>query len=334
MADRVLIIAEAGVNHNGSLQRAKELADAAKDAGADIVKLQVFNADLLATQEAEKAEYQIKRTGFEKSQLEMLKELELTTEEFVQLHHYCGEIGIEFLATSFDQESTRFLAEDLSQRLFKIPSGELNNYPYLVSIARYGRPIILSTGMSTMEEISDSIEVLQQNSAGKITLLHCTTQYPTPFEEVNLRAMQTLADTFEVPVGYSDHTEGIEVPLAAVALGATVIEKHFTLDRSLPGPDHMASLEPQQLKAMVDAIRNTEQALGSAEKHVTPSEVKNRSLARKSIVAARDIKENEVLSEETLTTKRPGGGLSPMRWPEVIGTNAKRAFKKDEMIEL
>lgn len=330
----VLIIAEAGVNHNGSMELAKRMIDAAADAGVDYVKFQTFKAANLVTKEAKQAEYQ-QRNAQDDSQYAMLKKLELSQEQHYELIDYCKQRGVRFLSTAFDFESVDFL-HSLNLGVWKIPSGEITNYPYLKKIAQYGEPVILSTGMSTNEDIDAAIKALCDNGLKRdqITLLHCNTEYPTPMKDVNLRAMETMRERFNVTVGYSDHTPGIEVPIAVVALGAEVIEKHFTLDKSLPGPDHKASLEPQELKAMVSAIRNIEQALGDGEKHVSESERKNMPIARKSIVAARDIKQGELLTEDNLTTKRPGSGISPMRWEEVIGTKAIRDFKTDELIEL
>jgi len=330
----VLIIAEAGVNHNGSMELAKRLIDAAADSGVDYVKFQTFKAENLVTKEAKQAEYQ-QRNAQDDSQYAMLKKLELSQEQHYELIEYCKQRGVRFLSTAFDFESVDFL-HSLNLGVWKIPSGEITNYPYLRKIAQFGEPVILSTGMSTNEDIDAAIKALCDNALKReqITLLHCNTEYPTPMQDVNLRAMETMRERFGVKVGYSDHTPGIEVPIAAVALGAEVIEKHFTLDKTLPGPDHKASLEPQELKAMVSAIRNIEQALGDGEKHVSESERKNMPIARKSIVAALDIKQGELLTEDNLTTKRPGNGISPMRWNEVIGTKAVRDFKVDELIEL
>ncbi len=334
--NHILIIAEAGVNHNGDFQLAKKLIDAAVDAGVDIIKFQTFNSSKLVTKSAKQAEYQKKNLNTdENTQLGMLQKLELSFEQHVELIRYCQEKHIQFFSTAFDFESIKLLHQ-LGLSLWKIPSGEINNYPYLKKIASYHQPVILSTGMCMVEDITACLKVLTDNGLTKeqITILHCNTEYPTPFEDVNLRAMQTIADTFGVKVGYSDHTRGIEVPIAAVALGATVIEKHFTLDRTLPGPDHVASLEPDELKAMVSSIRNIEKALGSAEKKVSDSERKNIAIARKSIVAARNIAKGEILTEENITTKRPGTGISPMLWNEVIGTKAIKDFAEDELIEL
>lgn len=329
----VLVIAEAGVNHNGSLALAKELACKAKEAGADYVKYQTFNPSNMVSKFAEKAEYQKKNTGNNQSQLQMLNDLMLSYDEFVELRDYCCEIGIGFLSTAFDLESIEFLA-GLGCDIWKIPSGEITNYPYLVEIAKKHQPIILSTGMSDEAEISQAVNVLKGNGAGEITLLHCTTEYPTPYEDVNLKAMCTLRDRFSLKVGYSDHTKGIEVPIAAVAMGAEIIEKHFTLDRNMEGPDHKASLEPDELKCMVDCIRNIESALGTGIKQPAESEKKNISIARKSIVACTSIKKGEILSGKNITTKRPGSGISPMKWNEVIGTCAVRDFEEDELIEI
>lgn len=330
----VLIISEAGVNHNGSMELARRLIDAAADAGVDYVKFQTFKAENLVTKDAKQAEYQ-QRNAQDDSQYAMLKKLELSQEQHYELIDYCKQRGVRFLSTAFDFESVDFL-HSLNLGVWKIPSGEITNYPYLKKIAQFGEPVILSTGMSTNEDIDAAIKALCNNGLKheQITLLHCNTEYPTPMQDVNLRAMDAMRERFGVAVGYSDHTPGIEVPIAAVALGAEVIEKHFTLDKTLPGPDHKASLEPQELKAMVSAIRNIEQALGDGEKHVSESERKNMPIARKSIVAARDIKQGELLTEDNLTTKRPGSGISPMRWEEVIGTQAIRDFKTDELIEL
>lgn len=329
----VLIIAEAGVNHNGSLELAKKLAIEAKNAGADYVKYQTFNPANMVSKFAQKADYQKKTTGEGQSQLEMLQKLMLSYDEFVELRDYCNEIGVGFLSTAFDLDSIDFLST-LGCEIWKIPSGEITNYPYLVAIAKKKQPIILSTGMCEENEIQATIDVLYANGAGKISLLHCTTEYPTPFSDVNLKAMCAMKEHFGLEVGYSDHTKGIEVPIAAVAMGAQIIEKHFTLDRNMEGPDHKASLEPYELKQMVDSIRNIEQAMGNGVKTPAESERKNIAVARKSIVALVDIKKGELLSEKNITTKRPGNGISPMRWNEVIGTAAIRDFNEDELIEL
>jgi len=330
---KVLIIAEAGVNHNGSLNLAKKLIDVAVEAGADAVKFQTFKAEEVISEVAPMAEYQKKNVGKEKSQIEMVKELELSFDDFKELKDYCDEKGIMFLSTPFDVESARFLKE-LNLEIFKIPSGEITNYLLLKEIGSYRKKVILSTGMADLGEIEDALDVLIESGTKRedITVLHCNTEYPTPIEDVNLKAMLTIKEAFKVNVGYSDHTLGIEVPIAAVAIGAKVIEKHFTLDRTLPGPDHKASLEPDELKAMVKAIRNIEVALGNGIKRPSKSEAKNKVVARKSIVAKRDIKKGEKFTEENITVKRPGNGISPMRWDEIIGKVANRDYKEDELI--
>lgn len=327
----ITIIAEAGVNHNGSMELAKQMVVKAKEAGADYIKFQTFQPEKLVSKYADKAEYQKKTTGSEESQLEMLKKLALTREDFRELKDYCEQVGIGFISTPFDLDSIDFL-ESLEMDFWKIPSGEITNLPYLIKIAKTGRPIVMSTGMCLVEEIEESLKWLKESGAGEITLLHCNTQYPTPMEDVNLNAMQSLKRQFHLAVGYSDHTAGIEVPIAAAALGAVVIEKHFTLDRSMEGPDHAASLEPEELTAMVRGIRNIEKALGSGEKGVTPSEMANRGVARKSIVAAGSIRKGEIFREDHLAVKRPGDGISPMRWFEVLGKTAKRDYEEDELI--
>jgi N,N'-diacetyllegionaminate synthase len=328
----VKIIAEAGVNHNGSLEMAMKMVDAAKCAGADIIKFQTFVPENLVSKYAQKAEYQKETTDEDESQLAMIKRLMLTDDEFVRLKQYCGEIGIGFLSTPFDLASIDFLNE-LGCDFWKIPSGEITNLPYLEKIASTHKPVIMSTGMSTTAEIRAAIDVLNTGGAGEITLLHCTTEYPAPFEDVNLNAMDTLRKEFGLKVGYSDHTTGICVPLAAVAKGAVVIEKHFTLDRNLEGPDHKASLEPGELKEMVENIRRVEAALGTGVKEPAPSEIKNMAIARKSIVAKTRIKKGEIYTLENITTKRPGSGISPMRWHEILGTCANRDYEEDELIE-
>lgn len=331
----VIIIAEAGVNHNGSMEMARQLIDAAAEAGVDYVKFQTFKADKLVTRAARQAEYQKRNIGDgADSQYEMLRKLELSEEDHRELKDYCRQKGVRFLSTAFDLESVEFLHE-LCPGLWKIPSGEITNYPYLRKIAGYNEEVVMSTGMSTDEDVENALLALRENGQDleKVTLLHCNTQYPTPMEDVNLLAMNSLR-RFVKRVGFSDHTQGIEIPIAAAALGADVVEKHFTLSRSLPGPDHKASLEPQELKAMVEAIRNVSEALGDGRKRVTPSEAANRDVARKSIVASRPIKRGELLSEENMAAKRPGGGISPMRWKEVEGTAAIRDFETDEMIEI
>lgn len=328
----VCIIAEAGVNHNGDFVLAKRMVDAAKEAGVDYIKFQTFIPEKLVSRFAEKAEYQKETTGTEESQLQMLKKLTLTNENFKELKAYCLEVGIGFISTPFDLESIDFL-ESFDMDLWKIPSGEVTNLPYLEKIAKTGRRVIMSTGMCEIQEIKDAVEVLERNGSSNIILLHCNTQYPTPYEHVNLSAMHTIRKATGKDVGYSDHTLGIEVPIAAVALGAIVIEKHFTLDKDMEGPDHKASLSPQELKAMVEAIRHLENAIGSGVKEPSPSEKANKTVARKSIVASRNIKKGEIFTEENLTVKRPGSGISPMRWKDVLGTCAVRDFKEDELIE-
>ena len=330
--DRILIIAEAGVNHNGSLETAKALVRTAKECGADMVKFQTLHVDSLVSKHAGMADYQKKNLGTDGSQRDMLKKLALKEEDFYTLAAYCSEAGIGFLSTAFDIESIHLL-EPL-QDMWKIPSGEITNYPYLVEIARTGKRVILSTGMSRMEEVEAAVEVLRRHGAGEITLLHCTTEYPAPVEEVNLRAMLTMGEKLHCRVGYSDHTQGIEIPVAAAAMGAQVIEKHFTLDKGMPGPDHKASLEPEELKEMVRSIRNVEKALGDGIKVPTESEKKNMDVARKSIVARCGIRKGERFSPDILTTKRPGNGVNPMRWNEIMGMCAVRDFEEDELIEL
>jgi len=332
---KTLIIAEAGVNHNGDLVLARQLIDVAADAGADLVKFQTFSADRLVTAHATKADYQTQTTDAGESQHTMIRRLELTRDMHQALIAHCRLRGIQFFSTGFDPESIDLLAE-LGLESFKVPSGEITNLPYLRHVGRYGKSVILSTGMATLGEIEAALAVLEQagTSRDRITVLHCNTEYPTPMADVNLRAMLTIRDAFGVAVGYSDHTSGIEVAVAAVALGATVIEKHFTLDRNLPGPDHKASLEPDELKAMVAAIRNIEQAMGTGIKRPSASEAKNRPIARKSLVAACAIRAGECFSETNLAVKRPGTGLSPMRWDEVLGRKAPRDFAPDELIEL
>ena len=339
-SDKVLIIAEAGVNHDGDLNQALKLVDVAAEAGADIVKFQSFHASSLATSEAELAQYQrtgglSEKNGGAGDQLALLERLQLSRDDHLALMRHCAEKGIEFFSTGFDFGSLQLLA-DLGVRRFKIPSGEITNLPLMRRIASFGEEVIVSTGMAELSEVGAAIESLE--IAGlpkeKITLLHCTTEYPAPIHDVNLRAMDAMASSFDVRVGYSDHTEGVEVAIAAVALGAKVIEKHFTLDKNLPGPDHRASLEPVDLKLMIDAIRKIETALGSDQKMCTSSEKKNVALVRKSIVAATPIEEGEAFTEENLTVKRPGTGLSPMLWDRVLGSRASRSFQIDERITL
>lgn len=332
----VLIIAEAGVNHNGSLDIAKQLIDKAVEAGVDIIKFQTFKSEKLVSKAAKQAEYQQRNIGKkDESQLAMLKKLELSPSAHKELMDYCREKGIRFFSTAFDMDSIEYL-HSLNLGLWKIPSGEITNYPYLRKIAQYHEPIILSTGMCELSDIEATLKVLVGFGVKKeqITILHCNTEYPTPYSDVNLRAMLEIRDRFGVQVGYSDHTQGIEVPIAAVALGASVIEKHFTLDKNMEGPDHKASLEPDELRAMVCAIRNVEQTLGSGHKTISESERKNIEIARKSIVAACPIKKGELFTEENLTVKRPGNGISPMRWSEVIGKTAAKDFEEEEMIVL
>lgn len=333
---KTLIIAEAGVNHNGSIEQAKKLVDAAAEAGADYVKFQTFKAGNLVTKTAARAVYQDANTGDKDSQYEMLKKLELTENMHEDLIAYCKIKSIKFLSTGFDMESLEYL-NFIGIDLFKIPSGEITNLPYLRKIASFEKPVILSTGMADLEEVKQAYNILISEGIKNedITVLHCNTEYPTPMVDVNLKAMNTIGKELGVKTGYSDHTLGIEVPIAAVALGATVIEKHFTLDRNLPGPDHKASLEPDELKAMVTAIRNIEMAVaGSGKKEPSPSEIKNKNIARKSIVASRAIKEGEKLSDSNLTVKRPGTGISAMQWDDVINRIAIRDFKEDEFIEI
>ena len=332
---KTLIIAEAGVNHNGKLALARDLIDAAAEAGADMVKFQTFSADRLVTPRAGKADYQIQSTEAGESQHAMLRKLELTREMHEALVAHCKLREIQFFSTGFDRESIDLLV-GLGLKCFKIPSGEITNLPYLRHIGRIGKAVILSTGMANMGEIEAAIDALEHagTSRAKVTVLHCTTEYPTPMAEVNLRAMQSIHAAFGVAVGYSDHTPGIEVAIAAVAMGACVIEKHFTLDRNLPGPDHKASLEPEELKAMVAAIRNIETALGDGIKRLTPSEAKNRPIGRRSLVASQTITAGEVFSAKNITAKRPGTGISPMRWDEVLGRSAPRDFVADELIEI
>lgn len=333
--NKVLIIAEAGVNHNGSLELAKKLVDKALEAGVDYVKFQAGVPELVASKFAQKADYQKATTGSNESQLDMIRKITLTPDQQREVASYCKQVGANYLCTPFDLPSIKLLQE-LGTQVWKVPSGEITNYPYLKAIGKTQQPVIMSTGMAQIEEIEAAVDVLVANGTDrqKITLLHCTTEYPAPKDEVNLKAMSTLRTHFGLPVGYSDHTQGVEIPVAAVAMGAVVIEKHFTLDRTMEGPDHKASLEPDELKQMVKYIRDIETALGDGIKNVTVSEFKNREIARKSIVAFRDIKAGEVFTEDNLVTKRPANGLSPMMWENVIGTVAKRDFLQDEPIEL
>lgn len=334
-----IIIAEAGVNHNGDLEMAKKLVKYAAEAGADYVKFQTFHAEKLVTKAAKQAMYQKKnlQSGDNDNQYDMLKKLELSKADHEELLKTCQYYGIKFLSTAFDNESLIYLTRDLDLDYIKIPSGELTNYPYLRLAAQLGKPVILSTGMATLPEIMDAIKVLEEFGVKKddLYILHCTTEYPALVSEVNLRAMDTIAEATGCKVGYSDHTMGIDVSIAAVARGAMVIEKHFTLDRTLPGPDHPASLEPDELKRMIIAIRNIQRAIGDGTKQPANSrEYCNRDAARKSIVAACNIKKGELFTEENLTTKRPGSGISPMRWNEVIGTKAARDYNENDLIEL
>ncbi len=357
MSRRVYVIAEAGVNHNGSIAAALDLVDAAADAGADAVKFQTFRTEKVVSRLAPKAEYQKKTTGAEESQYEMIKKLELDESAHVALIERCRSKEIAFLSTPFDPESLDMLANRFELPLIKIPSGEITNAPFLLEIARTGKPVIFSTGMSNLEEIEEALGVLAfgyldsreppsmsafmkafESTEGnamlkeRVILLHCTTEYPAPFGEINLKAMETMRNAFGLPVGYSDHTEGIAVPIAAVALGAVVIEKHFTLDCNLPGPDHKASLEPCELKQMVKSIREVEVALGSSIKQPTASELKNKAVARKSLVAARDISKGTPFSEENLAVKRPGDGINPIRYWEWLGKEAQRDYSQDEQV--
>ena len=335
MRGATLIIAEAGVNHNGSIETAGQLIETAAEAGADLVKFQTFSADRLVTGSASKADYQLETTSTSESQHEMIRKLELSREMHEELIAHCKKCGVGFFSTGFDPQSVDLLAE-LGLDRFKIPSGEITNLPYLRHIGQYGKPVILSTGMARLGEIEAALEVLEASGTPRerVTVLHCNTEYPTPMADVNLKAMLAIRDALGVQVGYSDHTLGIEVPIAAVAMGATVIEKHFTLDRNLPGPDHRASLEPDELKAMVQAIRNIELALsGDGLKRPSPSESKNIEIARKSLVALVPIKAGEPFTEANLGVKRPGSGISPMRWDEFIGRPANRDYQVDELIE-
>ena len=329
---KVFIIAEAGVNHNGDINLAYKMIDEAKKANVDCIKFQTFNSSNLVSKYAQKADYQKKTTG-DGSQIDMLKKLELTYSDFTSIKEYCNKIGICFISTPFDIDSIEFL-DSLDIPFWKIPSGEITNYPYLKTIAKTERPVILSTGMSTIDDIRQAINVLTQNGTTNIKLLHCNTEYPTPYEDVNLNAMKTMHDIFGYEVGYSDHTKGIEIPVAAVAMGATVVEKHFTLDRNMEGPDHKASLEPNELSEMVKSIRNVEKSFGNGIKVPSESEKKNINIARKSIVAKKDIKKGDIFTEDNITTKRPGSGISPMKWNDIIGVRAKKDFNEDDLIEL
>jgi N,N'-diacetyllegionaminate synthase len=333
--DKIFIIAEAGVNHNGDISLAKQLIDIAADAKADAVKFQTFVAEKLVSKFAEKAAYQKAGTDAAESQLNMIKKLELSFAQFEELRDYAVAKGIMFLSTPFDFPSIEFL-KSLGMNYGKIPSGELTNMPYLINMAKNFEHLIVSTGMSEMSEIQDALKVLQEHGAKKenIVVLHCNTEYPTPFEDANLRAMLSIEKQFDVKVGYSDHTAGIEAAVAAAALGATVIEKHYTIDKTMEGPDHAASLDPQELKALISAVRNIEKAMGTGYKAPSPSELKNKAIARKSIVAARDIKAGEIFTEDNITIKRPGSGISPMMWFDILGKAAVRNFQTDELIAL
>ena len=331
---KTFIIAEAGVNHNGNMDIARKLVDVAVKAGANAVKFQTFKAENLVSRFAPKADYQMQTTGSKENQYDMIKDLEFDEESHIDLFSYCQKKGIAFLSTPFDIGSVEFLNK-LDIGTFKIPSGEITNLPYLRKVGSLNKRIILSTGMSDLGEVEDALEALAKAGSEKedITVLHCNTEYPTPMEDVNLNAMRTMQDTLGVNVGYSDHTLGIEVPIAAVALGATVIEKHFTLDKNMDGPDHSASLDQAELKRMVTAIRNIENAMGDGIKRPTPSELKNKPVVRKSIVAVRDIKKGDTFTEDNITTKRPGTGISPMEWDSIIGRKAIKDFNEDELIE-
>lgn len=331
MLNHVFVIAEAGVNHNGSMNLARKLIDAAVDAGCDAVKFQTFKTENVISARAPKAEYQKAATGADETQFAMVKRLELTYAQFIELAAYCRTRGIMFLSTPFDLESIDFLAH-MNLSVIKIPSGEITNLPYLRKAGSLRKKIILSTGMSDLAEIRQAVDVLKEHGATDIALLHCHTDYPTQFSDVNLRAINLLKEEFGCEVGYSDHTLGIEVPVAAVAVGATIIEKHFTLDKNMPGPDHKASLDPQELKEMVVAIRNIEKALGVAVKQASASEKKNISIVRKSIVAACSIKAGETFTEKNITCKRPGNGISPMKWDKILGSKAQKSYIKDELI--
>lgn len=331
--NKVFIIAEAGVNHNGSIELAKKLIDVASESGADAVKFQTFKAEKLVSKNAQKADYQKQTTDTKESQFDMIKKLELDMDTHKELMAYCKTKDIMFLSTPFDHDSIELL-NDLGLEIFKIPSGEITNLPYLRHVGKLNKKVILSTGMADIGEIEDALDILIQAGTKKenITVLHANTMYPTPMEDVNLKAMVTIGNTFDIAFGYSDHTLGIEVDIAAVALGACCIEKHFTLDCTMEGPDHKASLEPDELKAMVKAIRNIELALGSSVKKPSKSEMPNMKIARKSIVAKMDIKKGELLSENNLAIKRPGSGINPMRWDEIVGSIATKDYKEDELI--
>lgn len=344
--DKTIIIAEAGVNHNGDINLAKQLIDKADEAGADFIKFQMFKSENIVSKNATKADYQKQTTNVNESQLDMLKQLELSKSDYKELNDYCLDKSIDIFATAFDLDSIKEI-DGYKPEIIKIPSGEITNLPYLESLADLHKGVVwlggkshfvdcphfvISTGMCSLSEIEDALRVFRDRKIDRITILHCNTEYPTPMEDVNLKAMQTIGTAFNVDVGYSDHTLGIEVPIAAVALGARVIEKHFTLDRNMEGPDHKASLEPNELKQMVSAIRNIEKALGSTIKQPSPSEVPNINIARKSIVAKTNIKQGEVLTQDNITTKRPGNGISPIKWYEVIGQVASKNYNADDLI--
>ena len=328
---KVFVIAEAGVNHNGDLDIAKQLIDAASEAGADAVKFQTYKTEQLVCKTAKKAEYQLKTTEKSETQYDMLKKLELTEYMHKELMDYCDKKNIMFLSTPFDIGSIKLLSR-LGIQMFKIPSGEITDMPYLREVARQKKKIILSTGMSSMDEVKAAVKVLKDSGANDIILLHCNTQYPTPISDVKLLAMVKMRDETGLAVGYSDHTQGIEIPIAAVALSAVIIEKHLTLDKNMKGPDHKASIEPYELRQMVEGIRNVESALGEGIKQVSESERANIEIVRKSIVAAIEIKKGERFTELNLTTKRAGNGISPMRWDEIIGSTADRDYKADDRI--
>lgn len=331
--NKVFVIAEAGVNHNGSLKCAEEMIYAAKKSGADAIKFQTYVTSELVTKNAGKADYQKKNTSVNESQFEMLKKLEFSSEDFKYLKNVCDKIGIEFISAPFDLESVRVLL-DIGVDTFKLPSGEVTNYPLLLELAKTKKTVIMSSGMCTLDEVKQSIEILKEHGTPELALLHCTTEYPAPYSEVNLNVINTLKEFFNIKVGYSDHTPGIVIPIAAVACGAEIIEKHFTLDKNMEGPDHKASLNPRELCEMVQAIRNVESAMGDGIKVPAESEKRNISIARKSIVAKRTINKGELFTEENLTTKRPGDGISPMQWNMVLGQRAKRTFTEDELIEI
>lgn len=331
--NKVIIIAEAGVNHNGNIGIAKKMIDAAVECGVDIIKFQTAKVEALVTRNAEQADYQINNTKNKETQMEMLKKITMPYRDFDEIYEYCRSQGIQFLSTPFDLESVDFLKK-YKMPFWKIPSGEITNYPYLAAIAKTGKDIVMSTGMSNLEEIEEALGVLKNNGCGNVQLLQCNTEYPTPMEDVNLLAMKTLEKKFHVRVGYSDHTEGIEASIAAVAMGACIIEKHFTLDRNMEGPDHKASLEVKELARLVTTIRNVEKAIGDGVKKPSDSEKKNIKIARKSIVAKRGIRKGEIFTEENITTKRPGNGISAMKWNEIIGRYAVRDFCEDELIEM